>query len=273
MAKRPKVLVTGAAGNIGSYFVKESNHRYDLRLFVHTLDDRAKALNEFGEVINGDLSDEGTARKACGGMDVVLHLAGVPDAFAKWDDLLPANILASYHLFTSAVEEGCKKIIFASSIHAVSGYPAGVQVKTTDPVNPGDLYGVTKCFGEAMGRYLSTQKGIAFLALRIGAFQPSDEPSKGGSMANADGFVSRRDLQQLLERCLDDQKLQFGIFQALSGNTFNRMDISDGAELLGYLPIDDFFESHPELKETGISREVRAHNLSDKSPEDRDPQP
>ncbi len=256
--------MTGAAGNIGSYFVKESGDRYDLRLFVHTLDERAKALSQFGEVINGDLSDAETARKACVGMDVVLHLAGVPDAFAKWDALLPANIHATHHLFTAAAEEGCKKIIFASSIHAVSGYPAGVQVKTTDPVNPGDLYGVTKCFGEAIGRYLSTQKGIAFLALRIGAFQPSDAPAKGGSMANADGFVSRRDLQQLIELCLDDQKLQFAIFQALSGNTFNRMDISDATELLGYTPKDDFFESHPELQETGISTEVRAHNLSDK---------
>jgi len=265
MPERLKILVTGAAGNIGTYFVKESADRYDLRLFVHTLDEDAKALSRFGELMHGDLADLETARKACVGRDVVLHLAGVPDAFAKWDALLPANIIATHHLFAAAVEAKCKKIVFASSIHAVSGYPAGVQVKTTDPVNPGDLYGVTKCFGEALGRYFSTQKGIAFLALRIGAFQPSAAPSEGGSMANADGFVSRRDLQQLIELCLDDQKLQFAILQALSDNTFNRMDISDARELLGYAPKDDFFESHPELRETGLSKEVRAHNLLDKA--------
>src|SRR3712207_7240554 len=51
---------------------------------------------------------------------------------------------SAYHTFVAAKAAGCRRVIYASSIHAVSGYPAGVQVKTSEPVNPGDLYGVTR---------------------------------------------------------------------------------------------------------------------------------
>ena len=47
-----------------------------------------------------------------------------------------------------------------------------MQVKTSEPGNPGDLYGVTKCFGEALGRYMAEQEDLWVIALRIGAFQP-----------------------------------------------------------------------------------------------------
>ncbi len=44
-------------------------------------------------------------------------------------------------MFMAAKNSGVKRFIFASSIHAISGYPKDMQVKTIDPVNPGDLYG------------------------------------------------------------------------------------------------------------------------------------
>ena len=56
----------------------------------------------------------------------------------------------------AAKANGVRRVVFASSIHAVSGYPADYQVHTEEPVNPGDLYGVSKCFGEALGRYMES---------------------------------------------------------------------------------------------------------------------
>ncbi len=257
-----RVLVTGAGGSIGRYFVESVSMDVEMRLMVHN-PDGIEELEEYGEVVCGDLLDRKVVRSACEGMQAVLHLAADPSPDADWESLLPSNIESTYNLLAAAVEAGCGKVLYASSIHAISGYPAGVQVKTSDPVNPGDLYGATKCFGEALGRYFSTQKGLAFYALRIGAFQPVEAPLQGKSIAHAHGFVSRRDLQQLIELCLKDNKLEFAILQALSANTFNRMDISSAEELLGYSPQDDFFELHPVLRKAGISTEVIAHNESD----------
>ena len=53
---RRRVLVTGAAGKIGSYFAEHSNQKYDLRLLVRESDDAAK-INPFGEVVTGDIGD------------------------------------------------------------------------------------------------------------------------------------------------------------------------------------------------------------------------
>jgi nucleoside-diphosphate-sugar epimerase len=48
----------------------------------------------------------------------------------------------TYNIFLAAKKSGVKRVIYASSIHAISGYSKDIQVKTTDPVNPGDLYGM-----------------------------------------------------------------------------------------------------------------------------------
>ena len=77
---------------------------------------------------------------------------------------------------------------------AVSGYPKNIQVKTSEPVNPGDLYGVTKCFGEALGRYMAEQEGLSVIALRIGGFQPENNGGKTERRADGRlGFARRFD--------------------------------------------------------------------------------
>ncbi|MDQ6860085.1 MAG: hypothetical protein M3032_02885 [Verrucomicrobiota bacterium] len=76
-------------------------------------------------------------------------------------------------------------------------------MKTTDPVNPGDLYGVSKCFGEALGRYFAEKEGLSVIALRIGAFQRRETAHAPENVGLVDAFVSRRDLNQLIGRCID----------------------------------------------------------------------
>ena len=168
------MLVTGAAGNIGAYFAEHAPDRYELRLMVHTMNEDAEALKQYGEVVTGELDDLDKLKQLCEGIDTVVHMAGDPSPSAVWEDLLEANIVGTYNMCIAAKAAGCRRVIYASSIHAVSGYPSDVQVKTSEPVNPGDLYGVTKCFGEAMGRYMAEKEGLSVIALRIGAFQPPE---------------------------------------------------------------------------------------------------
>ena len=256
---RRKVLVTGAAGHIGSYFTEHSHSNYDLRLMVRGDEDapRIDALRKFGDVVTADLSDLPQLKELCRGVDTVLHLAAVPSPEASWAELLPANIIGTYNAMIAAKSAGCRRVIFASSIHAVSGYPPDVQVKTSEPVNPGDLYGVTKCFGEAMGRYMAEQEGLSVIALRIGAFQPPEvvhDERRG--IALMDMWVSQRDLNQLIERCIDVETLRFAILHGLSDNRFKRYDISDARELVGYTPQDDVTKIHPGLAALNLAGRV-----------------
>lgn len=260
------VLVTGAAGNIGSYFAEHSAQRYQLRLMLRDGDEHQR-LVKFGEIVTADLADLEQLKRHCAGVDTVLHLAASATPSSTWDEILPANIVGTYNLFVAAKSAGCRCVIYASSIHAVSGYPADFQVKTSDPVNPGDLYGVSKCFGEALGRYFAEEEGLSVIALRIGAFQPREVAHDEENVGLLDAFVSRRDLNQLIGRCIDADHLQFAIFNGLSNNRFKRLDLSDARELVGYAPHDDFAAENPKLADTEVAEDVRSHSKADASQE------
>lgn len=98
-------------------------------------------------MVTGDVRDLEVMRWVCEGVDTVLHLAANPSPAATWEELLPTNISGTYHTFVAAKAAGCRRVVYASSIHAVAGHPRCRQVRTGDPVNPGNLYGVSKCFG------------------------------------------------------------------------------------------------------------------------------
>src|SRR5687767_13387604 len=148
-ASRRRVLITGAGGSMGTYLAEHSHSKYQMRLMVRDRED-ASDIDRLGEIVIGDIGDLEIMKEVCRDIDTVVHLAADPDPDATWSSLLPVNIVGTYNTFVAAKAAGCRRVVYASSIHAVSGYPPDRQVRAGDPVNPGDLYGVTKCFGEAM---------------------------------------------------------------------------------------------------------------------------
>lgn len=252
-----RVLVTGAAGRIGSYFAEHAQGRYDLRLMVRPKDDASK-IKHLGEVVTAELSELDKLKEICKGIDTVVHMAADPSPTADWSSVLQNNLIGHYHMCVAAKSAGCRRLIYASSIHAVSGYEPDVQVKTSDPVNPGDLYGVSKCFGEAMCRYMAEQEGLSCIAVRIGAFQPVSAAEEAGSLNMMDHFVSHRDLNHLLQLCVDDEKIKFALLHGLSDNRFKRLDISSARDLLGYHPQDDFTELNERLSKLKLSEKVQS---------------
>jgi nucleoside-diphosphate-sugar epimerase len=262
---RRHVLVTGAAGRIGSYFAKHSHRNYSLRLMVHDADDAkiCKSLQKFGEVVYGDVTNFDRMKQVCRGIDTVVHLAGDSSMNAAWETVLPLNIVGTYNTMVAAKAMKCRRVIYASSIHAISGYPADVQVKSSDLPNPGDLYGVSKCFGEALARYMAEKEGLSCIALRIGAFQSREAALHPKGVRMLDTWVSQRDMNQLIEKSIDVENLPFAILHGLSDNRFKRMDISSARELLGYEPQDDLSKVNPKLRKLGLRKIMLAHSLDD----------
>ncbi len=236
---RRRVLLTGAAGRIGTAFRLEAGDRYALRLVDRTVD----GLDGAGEhdVMAADLADLAACRRACAGIDTVVHLAAAASASADfYGSLLDNNVKATFNVFQAASEAGCRRVIFASSVHAVWGYPDEVQVHTDMPIRPANMYGVTKCFGEAVARAFAGAGSLSAICVRIGYFdpRPADFPLDWRDLSMV---VTPRDLSQLLVRCIEAEDVGFAIVHGLSNNRFKAYDVSTARELLGYAPEDDAF--------------------------------
>ncbi len=235
-----EVLVTGGCGRIGSDFIKTNAGRYTFRVIDRIAWDRDKHGDLPGEASMADLRDLEVCRRACLGMDAVIHLAADPDPAAEFASLLPNNIITPYNMFTAAKEAGCRRFIFASSLHAIEGYPPEMEVSPQMPIWPQNLYGVTKCFGEALGIYFAYHQGLPTLALRIGTHWPRDRdfiPSERDKRS----YVSADDLNQLLVKCLEATGIQYAIVHGNSNNRFKRLDISASIRDFGYQPQADAF--------------------------------
>jgi nucleoside-diphosphate-sugar epimerase len=236
---RRRVLITGAAGRIGSDFRRLYGHCYDFRLI-----DRRPIPDPAGhEPTVGDLAEIAVTHQACAGVDTVLHLAADPNSRADfYETLLAMNVEATYNIFAAARQAGCRRVIFASSIHAVNAYPLDVQVHADDPVRPGDMYGVTKVFGEATAAYFAYREGLNGIAVRIGAYGPPESVAHSDDSRLLSLWVSPRDLAQLFHRCIEaPDTLKFAILHGVSNNQLKRLDISTARELVGYAPQDNAF--------------------------------
>jgi uronate dehydrogenase len=244
--RRRRVLVTGAAGRIGRAFAEFASTTHQLRLLDRP-GARFEGLAELGEVVVCDVQDLPSLTEACRHVDTVVHLAGNPDPSAAWSELIGPNVVGVYNMFAAAKAADCRRVVFASSIHAVMGYPSDRQVATTDPVNPLDVYGVTKCFGEAMGKYVAEQEGISVIALRLGAFLAPEVAMDPDSAHVANIFLAPEDLFHLLLKSIDVEGIRFGIFHAISDNSVKRLDVSDTRSVLGYNPVYNFAALAPNL--------------------------
>ncbi len=238
---RRAVLLTGASGRIGSAFFAHARDRYRFRLTVRRPDALAGVPTAGHEVIELDIADPDACQRACAGIDTVIHLAADPSPEADfYGSLLDNNIKGTYNVFRAAKDQGCRRLIYASSVNAVVGYPAGVTVLPDQPVWPTNVYGVTKCFGEALGIYFAETEGLPIIAVRIGAYEApwvAEDPSPE-TLAM---FVSRRDLNHLLDRCVEVPGVTFAIVQGVSDNREKKLDLAATRALLGYEPQDDGF--------------------------------
>ncbi|WP_308798100.1 NAD-dependent epimerase/dehydratase family protein [Agromyces silvae] len=235
------VLITGGAGNIATRFAERVSGVYDLTLL--DLPGRfTEAHAAWGRLVEADLTDLEAVGEAMRGIDTVIHLGGERRPASLWSTLLPVNIVGTYNVVAAAVAAGCRHVIYGSSVHVVTGYEPQLQVRETDPVRPGDLYGVTKCFGEALGAYVAATEGVSFTALRIGAFQDPERLADDRAGWMLRDYCAPEDLFQLLAAVIDADRSGFQIYNAVSGNRFSRLPIDKARAKLDYAPAYDAFE-------------------------------
>ena len=142
----PRVLLTGAAGGVGRFLWDGlPGLGWELQLF-----DRAP-IPEAPDAVVADLRDDAALDAALDGVDAVVHLAGI-SVEAPFDDILGSNIDGTYRLFAAARRAGVTRIVYASSNHAVGFEPVGGLARVDTPPRPDTYYGLSKVFGEGLGR-------------------------------------------------------------------------------------------------------------------------
>ncbi|MFM9108711.1 MAG: NAD-dependent epimerase/dehydratase family protein [Chloroflexota bacterium] len=242
--QRPTVLVTGAAGRIGSAFRLAMGGMFRFRLADLAAATLADTPGAGHEAVRLDIRDADAVRAACAGADAVLHLAADPSPEADWEtSLLPVNVQGTLHVLRGAAQAGCARVVLASSLHVVGGYPLDRPIPHDAPPRPANLYGASKAAGEALGAVFAA-RGMTVIAVRIGAYDAPwlhDDPPPGAGEASA--YVSARDLNGLLARCLTWPVSGFHTVYGVSGNRPNRVDLAGTRALLGYAPVDDGFEA------------------------------
>ncbi|SEQ07569.1 NAD-dependent epimerase/dehydratase family protein [Microlunatus flavus] len=228
-----RVVLTGASGRIGRTVAEHLAGRWDL-----TPTDR-QATADVDEL---DVSDLDACRAAFAGADAVVHLAADPSPDATFDDLLSPNLVGPYAVARAAAEAGVRRLVLASSLHAVSGMPPQVQRRTGDRPRPANLYGASKAWSEAIGAMTGATTATSVVALRIGYFH-LDRPAHDGDPLERTAWLSGRDAAELVRAAVEAElpatALGFVVANGVSANTHLAADLEETRATLGYAPVDD----------------------------------
>ncbi len=222
-----RVLITGAAGDIGSRLRVLLKPVY--RQLV--LSDRVRPadLKPDENFIATDLADADAVEGLCRGIDGIVHLGG-KSIEGTWEEILQSNLIGAYNLFEGARKAGVKRIIFASSNHAVGFYPRTTTIPTDVIPRPDSRYGLSKVFGEGLGALYAYKHGIGVTSLRIG--NVADAPIDARRLAI---WLAPEDLVRLIRIGLERPDIVYEVMYGVSDNARSWYDNSH-AFALGYAP-------------------------------------
>jgi nucleoside-diphosphate-sugar epimerase len=247
----PRILVTGMSGLIGGALRKRLEDRFPLR-----------ALNRRDvpgvPCHRADIADLAAIEPAFRDIDVVVHLAAAAGGGEPWESIHRHNLVGTYNVFEAAHRAGVPRVIFASSGATVTGYereepyaslvagkyaglPSWPMLTHESPLRPAALYGVSKAYGEALGRQYADEHDLSVLSIRIGRVKAEDRPTTPRDFSV---WLSQRDVVQILERAITaPADLRHGVFFATSDNRWGYRDLRHARATLGYVP-EDRAEDH-----------------------------
>jgi len=236
MLNMPRVLVTGAAGTIGSLICPFlQNHGFALRAFDRV---PVKAVKDS---ISGRLEDLSSLRRAARGIDIIIHLAACADEADFISQLVPSNVIGIYNALEAARLEGVPRFILASSCQ-VADLVGRRELITVHDRFPTNHYGLTKLWAEDMGQLYSQQYGISVIAVRLGWVVRNqaelDEmiSTPGGTAL----FLSHRDVQSFFLCALQAGPVTFAVAYAFSKQMPEIFDMNVSKTLLHFKPRDHF---------------------------------
>ena len=232
MEKRT-VLLTGAAGRVGTLLRQHWGARYHLRLTdVCPISD----LAEHEEYYPFDMTCPESCDRVCRDVHTVVHLAADAGSEDFIGSLLPRNIVGPYNVFTAAARATCRRLIFTSSIYAVRGHGPNPPIEPDRPVFPQGLYGATNCWGEALARVCASRHRLSTVVLRLG--NPTFDQAGDWDADEPSYMISPRETAALFAHCIDVEDVEFAIVHGSSLHRRPWLGLEFTRALLGYDPQD-----------------------------------
>ncbi len=223
------ILITGAAGDVGSHLRRELAGKYNLLLSdIEPI--KAPAAGE--KSARGDVAKMSDMLRITKGVDAIVHLGGF-SVEGPWEMILRANIVGCYNLFEAARRNGVKRVLFASSNHATGFYKRDEKIDHRVYPKPDSRYGVSKAFGEQIGSLYAYKYGMEVFCMRIGNVNATPPDKRRLSI-----WISPRDFARLVSVGIDHPAISFEIVYGVSDNKRSWYDNAN-AHRLGYQPQDD----------------------------------
>ena len=243
-----RVVMTGAAGGVGTMTRPHLVGHFDQIV----VSDRREIteLHDGETFVQADLTDMAAMERLLEGADGIIHLGGQP-VEADWEAVHSANIIGLYNTYEAARRQGCTRIVFATTNHVVGFYRRQQTIDHIAMPRPDSRYGVSKAFGEALGRMYADKYGLRVFNIRIGNVDHTPADVRRLSI-----WISPRDLAQLFRIGLTHPHIHFEIVYGASQNARAWWDNAN-AYRLGYQPQDEA-EDHAE----------QAHAVTRDHPED-----
>jgi len=225
-----RLLITGAAGGIGSIFRQRLQHLAEIIRVSDRTDLGPAAAHE--EVILCNLEDRQAVEDLVEGCDGIVHMGGQP-VEASWEVVKASNIEGMFNLYEAARKHKVKRIIFASSNHAIGFYRQDEKLDAFSLPRPDGLYGVSKVFGEALASMYHDKFGIETACVRIGSFFP--EPVDHRMLST---WLSADDFVGLVEKIFQVPRLGCPIIYGASANDASWWD-NHAVSYIGWHPKDN----------------------------------
>ena len=225
-----KLVLTGAAGRLGSWLREPLSKMADELVSTDIQDDIGQ-LNQGERYVKADLSDYQQVHDVLAGAEMVVHFGAIGDE-APFDQILQANIIGAYNVWEAAFQHRLKRVVYASSIHAVGMYPKNQFIGTDVPHRPDTYYGLAKCFAEDLASLYWDKRGVESVCMRILSCAQVTNARALGS------WLSYDDLIQLVERSITTPVTGFSVVYGVSKNDRAPVD-NTAASFLGYRPQDN----------------------------------
>jgi len=229
-----RILLTGAAGGIGTEFRRFAKDLYDIRCFDKV------PVPDVPDAVVADLTDAKALAAAAKGCEAIVHLGARRDDDDFMTQLLPNNIIGTYNVFEAARQASIPRFVFASTAQT-EGYPHGTWVTPDMPARPWNMYAATKVFGESLGRIYSRRFGISVIALRIGwCLLEREMPElRATGRENLPWALTVRDCCEIIRHAIEAPWVEFAIVPAFSRNGAAIRDLDLLQKVTGYYPQDD----------------------------------
>lgn len=229
MPQYNRILLTGAGGRLGTELRKSLGAlATNVRLAARKPFDDLAAHEEQALFDLADMEATIEATKDC---DAIVHFGGA-SVESNWQTILDANIRGSYHIYEGARKNGTRRVIYASSVHAIGYHEVEAHIGVDAPVRPDSLYGVSKNFVESLSRLYWDKFGIESACLRI--FSSFPEPADRRMLWS---YLSFADCVRLVEASLTAPRVGHTLSFGISDNKVKTVNNS-GANHLGFIPLD-----------------------------------